>query len=91
MRCFGQCPASRNLPLFNLEFAHPFEGTNRRARPVTTEVQITGMIKEQETGLPTAQMRRRNGLSQEASNRLKSQNGGMKDADAAKLLAITDE
>lgn len=56
-----------------------------------TEARIIGMIKEQEAGMPTAEMCRRYGLSPASFYKFKSQYGGMEVSDAAKLRAITDE
>jgi putative transposase len=42
-----------------------------------TEVQIIGMIKKQEDGLPTAELCRRHGLSPAAFHKLKGKYGGM--------------
>ena len=56
-----------------------------------TEAQIIGMIKEQEAGMPTAEVCRKHGLSQGTFYKFKSQYGGMEVSDAAKLRAMTDE
>ncbi|MCD1628261.1 IS3 family transposase [Seohaeicola saemankumensis] len=56
-----------------------------------TEAQIIGMIKEQEAGMPTAEVCRKHGLSQGTFYKFKSKYGGMEVSDAAKLRAITDE
>lgn len=56
-----------------------------------TEAQIIGMIKEQEAGMPTADVYRKHGLSQGTFYKFKSQYGGMEVSDAAKLRAVTDE
>ncbi len=42
-----------------------------------TEAQIIGMIKEQEAGMPTAEVCRRHGLSPATFYKLKSRYGGM--------------
>lgn len=42
-----------------------------------TEAQIIGMLKEQETRMPTAEMCRRHGLSPATFYKLKSKHGGM--------------
>jgi putative transposase len=42
-----------------------------------TEAQIIGMIKEQEAGMPTAEVCRRHGLSPATFYKLKSKYGGM--------------
>ena len=55
------------------------------------EAQIIGMIKEQEAGMPIAEVCRKHGLSQGTFYKFKSRYGGMKVSDAAKLRAVTDE
>ena len=42
-----------------------------------TEAQIIGMIKEQEAGLPTAELCRKHGLSPATFYKLKAKYGGM--------------
>ncbi len=42
-----------------------------------TEAQIIGMIKEQEAGMPTAEVCRRHGLSPATFYKLKAKYGGM--------------
>jgi putative transposase len=56
-----------------------------------TEAQIIGMIKEQEAGMPTAEVCRKHGLSQGTFYKYKSQYGGMEVSDVAKLRAMEDE
>ena len=56
-----------------------------------TEAQIIGMIKEQEAGMPTAEICRRHGLSPATFYKLKARYGGMEVSDAAKLKTLTDE
>ena len=56
-----------------------------------SEAQIIGMIKEQESGMPTVEVCRKHGLSQGTFYEFKAQYGGMEVADAAKLRAMTDE
>jgi putative transposase len=56
-----------------------------------TETQIIGMIKEQEAGIPTAEVCRKHGLSQGTFYKYKSQYGGMEVSDVAKLKAMEDE
>ena len=56
-----------------------------------TEAQIIGMIKEQEAGMPTAEVCRRHGLSPATFYKLKARYGGMEVSDAAKLKALADE
>ena len=56
-----------------------------------TEAQIIGMIKEQEAGMPTAEVCRKHGLSQGTFYKYKSKYGGMEVSDVAKLKAMEDE
>lgn len=56
-----------------------------------TEAQIIGMIKEQEAGMPTAEVCRKHGLSQGTFYKYKSKYGGMDVSDVAKLRAMEDE
>ncbi len=55
-----------------------------------TEAQIIGMIKEQEAGMPTAEVCRKHGLSQGTFYKYKSTYGGMEVSDIAKLKAMED-
>jgi putative transposase len=50
-----------------------------------------GMIKEQEAGMPTADVCCKHGLNQGTFYKFTSQYGGMEVSDAAKLRANTDE
>ena len=56
-----------------------------------TDAQIIGMIKEQEAGMPTAEVCRKHGLSQGTFYKYKSKYGGMEVSDVAKLKAMEDE
>jgi putative transposase len=49
------------------------------------------MLKEQEAGLPTAEVCRKHGLSQGTFYKYKSKYGGMEVSDVAKLRAMEDE
>ncbi len=55
------------------------------------EAQVIGMIKEQEVGMPTAEVCRKHGLRQGTFYEFKSKYGGMEVSDTAKLRAVTDE
>lgn len=55
-----------------------------------TEAQIIGMIREQVAGMPTAEVRRRHGLSPATFNELKSKYGDMEISEAAGLQALQD-
>jgi putative transposase len=56
-----------------------------------TEAQIIGMIKEQEAGMPTAELCRRHGLSPSTFYKLKARYGGLEVSDAQKLRALEAE
>ena len=56
-----------------------------------TEAQIIGMIKEQEAGLPTAELCRKHGLSPATFYKLKAKYGGMELSDANRLKQLEDE
>jgi len=56
-----------------------------------TEAQIIGMIKEQEAGLPTAELCRKHGLSPATFYKLKAKYGGMDLSDARRLKQLEDE
>jgi len=56
-----------------------------------TEVQIIGMIKEQEAGLPTAELCRKHGLSPATFYKLKAKYGGMDLSDTKRLKQLEDE
>ena len=56
-----------------------------------TETQIIGMIKEQEAGIPTAEVCRKHGLSQGTFYKYKSKYGGMEVSDVAKMRSLEDE
>lgn len=56
-----------------------------------TEAQIIGMIKEQEAGLPTAELCRKHALSPATFYKLKAKYGGMDLSDAKRLKQLEDE
>ena len=56
-----------------------------------TEAQIIGMIKEQEAGLPTAELCRKHGLSPATFYNLKAKYGGMDLSDAKRLKQLEEE
>ena len=56
-----------------------------------TEEQIIGMIKEQEAGMPTAEVCRKHGVSSAGFYKYKAKYGGMDVSDARKLKALEDE
>lgn len=56
-----------------------------------TEAQIIGMLKEQEAGLPTAELGRKHGLSPATAYKLKAKYGGMDLSDAKRLKQLEDE
>jgi putative transposase len=56
-----------------------------------TEAQIIGMIKEQEAGLPTAELCRKHGLSPATFYKLKAKYGGLDLSDAKRLKQLEEE
>lgn len=56
-----------------------------------SEEQIIAMIKEQEGGVPTAEVCRKHGISTASFYKYKSKFGGMDVSDARKLKALEDE
>ena len=56
-----------------------------------TDAQIIGMIKEQEAGLPTAELCRKHGLSPATFYKLKAKYGGMDLSDTRRLKQLEDE
>ena len=56
-----------------------------------TEAQIIGMLKEQEAGLPTAELCRKHGLSPATFYKLKAKYGGMDLSDTRRLKQLEDE
>ena len=56
-----------------------------------TEEQIIGMIQEQESGVPTAEVCRKHGISKASFYKYKAKYGGMDVLDARKLKALEDE
>ncbi len=56
-----------------------------------TEEQIIGMLKEQEAGMPTAEVCRKHGISSATFYKWKAKYGGLEVSDARKLKALEDE
>jgi putative transposase len=56
-----------------------------------TEVQIIGMIKEQEAGLPATELCRKHGISPASFYKLKAKYGGMEVSDTRRLKSLEDE
>ncbi len=56
-----------------------------------TEEQIISMNKEQESGVPTAEVCRRHGINTASFYKYKSKYGGMEVSDARKLKALEGE
>ena len=84
---FGAC---RKFPHDDVESAQP-EGADDMRKSRFTEAQIIGMIKEQEAGLPTAELCRKHGLSPATFYKLKAKYGGMDLSDAKRLKQLEDE
>ena len=49
------------------------------------------MLREQEAGVPTAEVCRKHGISEQTFYRWKARYGGMAPSDAAKLKSLEDE
>ena len=56
-----------------------------------TEEQIIRILKEQEAGLPTAEVCRKHGISSASIYKYKAKYSGMDVSDARKLKALEDE
>lgn len=56
-----------------------------------SEEQIIEMIKEQESGIPTAEVCRKHGISSASFYKYKAKYGGMDVSDARKLRALEEE
>lgn len=56
-----------------------------------TEEQIIGILREQESGMTTAEVCRRHGISQGTFYKYKSKYGGMEVSDAKRLKGLEDE
>ena len=56
-----------------------------------TEGQIIGLLKEQEAGMPTAELCRKHGLSPATFYKMKAKYGGMDLSDAIRLKQLEDE
>ena len=56
-----------------------------------SEEPVSGMNKEQEAGLPTAEVCRKHGLSPATFYKLKAKYGGLEVSDARRLRQLEDE
>jgi putative transposase len=56
-----------------------------------SDEQIIGMIKEQESGIPTAEVCRKYGISSASFYKYKAKFGGLDVSDARKLKALEEE
>ena len=56
-----------------------------------TDEQIIGMITEQESGLPTAEVCRKHGISSASFYKYKAKFGGLDVSDARKLRTLEEE
>lgn len=56
-----------------------------------TDEQIIGILKEQESGMRTADVCRKHGISEATFYKYKAKFGGMEVSDARKLKALEDE
>jgi len=55
------------------------------------EEQIIGVLREQEAGMPTAEVCRKHGISEQTFYRWKARYGGMAPSDATKLKSLEEE
>ena len=65
--------------------------TSDAARPIFTEDQIIGVLREHEAGVKTAELCRKHGISDATFYNWKAKYGGMTVLKAARLQAIEDE
>ena len=56
-----------------------------------TEEQIVGILREQEAGVPTAEVCRKHGVSSATFYKWKAKYGGLDVSDAKRLKALEDE
>lgn len=56
-----------------------------------SEEQIIGALKEQEAGMPTADMCRKHGVSSATFYKWKARHGGLEVSDARRLKALEEE
>jgi putative transposase len=56
-----------------------------------TEAQIFGILKEQESGMPTAEVCRKHGISSATFYKYKARFGGLDVSEAQRLKALEDE
>jgi putative transposase len=56
-----------------------------------SEEQIIGVLREHEAGIPTAEVCRKHGTSEQTFYRWKTRYGGMAPSDAAKLKSLEGE
>ena len=56
-----------------------------------TEEQIVGILREQETGVPTVEVCRKHGVSSATFYKWKAKYGGLDVSDAKRLKALEDE
>ena len=65
--------------------------TDRMNRSRFTEEQIIGILREQEAGVPVADLCRKHGLSSPTFYKWKAKYGGMDVSEARRLKALEDE
>jgi len=92
--CFSRLdvdlPPPRKFPHSIVESAQ-LSRSRRMRKSRFTETQIIGMIKEQEAGLPVADICRKHGVNPASFYKLKAKYGGMEVSDAQRLKSLEEE
>ena len=60
-------------------------------KSIFTEKQIIGVLREHESGVATAEVCRKHGISQATFDKWKAKFGGMDNSDARELKALEEE
>jgi putative transposase len=68
-----------------------FRGDGRMKRSRFSDEQIIAILKEQEAGMPTAEVCRRHGISPATFYKWKAKYGGLEVSEAKRLRSLEDE